>query len=92
MREPSDYCGWARIGPKQRYGASSKNLKEHRDLILNWFEARGMLALGAVEGLNTRCKLTLRKAFGFKTVENVELQLYHVLGHLPEPPITHRFC
>jgi hypothetical protein len=27
-------------------------LRRHRELILNWFRARGQLSAGAVEGLN----------------------------------------
>jgi transposase len=71
----------------------AKTLQTHRSLILNWFYARDeALALGAVEGFNTRAKLTTRKAFGFRSEEIVILQLYHVLGRLPLPKIAHRFC
>lgn len=71
----------------------AKMLQSHRSLILCWFYAREEgLALGAVEGFNNRSKLTIRKAFGFRSEEAVILQLYHVLGKLPEPKITHRFC
>jgi len=45
-----------------------------------------------VEGLNYRIKLTIRKAYGFKTLEAAEIALYHALGRLPEPELTHEFC
>jgi hypothetical protein len=32
-----------------------------------------------------------RKAYGLKTFKTLELALYHNLGVLPEPEITHRF-
>ena len=51
-----------------------------------------MISLGAVEGLNTRLKLTVRKSFGFRTLKATEIALYHAMGDLPEPPTTHRFC
>ena len=70
----------------------ARSLREHRDLILNWFRAKGTVSSGSVEGLNNRAKLTIRKAFGFRTYEAQELALYHTLGALPEPKFTHEFC
>ena len=69
-----------------------KTLREHRDLILNWFRAKGTVSAGSVEGLNNKAKLTLRKAYGFRTYEAIEIALYHTLGELPEPKFTHEFC
>jgi transposase len=67
-------------------------LREHRDLILNWFRAKGMVSAGSVEGLNNKAKLTIRKAYGFRTYKAIEIALYHTLGDLPEPNSTHEFC
>ena len=67
-------------------------LREHRDLILNWFRAKGMVSAGSVEGLNNKAKLTIRKAYGFRTYKAIEIALYHTLGDLPEPEFTHEFC
>ena len=47
---------------------------------------------GAVEGLNNKAKLTTKKAYGFRTYRCLEIALYHTLGHLLEPEVTHRFC
>ena len=44
------------------------------------------------EGFNNKVKLTTRKAYGFRTFEAVQLALYHNLGALPDPELTHRFC
>jgi len=33
----------------------------------------------------------MRKAYGYRTYEMLELSLYHVLGKLPEPQLNHRF-
>jgi transposase len=68
------------------------SLRSHRELILNWFRARGEISNGAVEGLNNKIKTTARKSYGFKSVEVLEVALYHTLGNLPLPPVTHRFC
>jgi transposase len=70
----------------------AKTLRSHRTLILNWFEARGALSSGVVEGMNNKVKLTTRKSYGFRTEDAVKLALYHNLGALPEPNFTHRFC
>jgi len=37
-------------------------------------------------------KLTMRKAYGFRTIECLQIALYHELGKLPEPEFDHRFC
>jgi transposase len=70
----------------------AKSLRKHRELILNWFRARKQYNSGMVEGMNLRVKLCFRKAFGFRTLRAIETALYHQLGQLPEPEITHRFC
>lgn len=68
------------------------SLRSHRSLILNWFRARGTISAGIVEGFNNKAKLTTRKAYGFRTLEAARLALYHTLGALPEPKLTHEFC
>jgi len=70
----------------------ARMLRGHRELLLNWFRAKGQLSSGSVEGLNTKAKLTTRQAFGFRTYPALELALYHTLGALPEPEVTHKFC
>ena len=70
----------------------AKMLRNHEMLILNWFVAEGTLSSGAVEGMNLKAKNTMRKAYGFKSLESLQLAFYHTLGDLPEPPVgTHRF-
>ncbi len=70
----------------------ARSLREHMPLIMNWFKARGVISLGAVEGLNNKEKLIVRKAYGFRTYEAAEIALYHTMGALPEPERSHRFC
>jgi transposase len=72
----------SRIGPMKKIGRS---LRRHRHLILNWCRARGTISAGVVEGFNGKAKLTIRKAFGFRTPQGIEIALFHVLGRLPEP-------
>jgi len=69
----------------------AKSLRKHRPLILNWYKAKGNISQAAVEGMNNKSKLTIRKAYGFRTFRVAEIALYHTLGKLPEPEFTHRF-
>lgn len=69
----------------------ARMLRSHRELLLNWFRARGAISSGVVEGFNNKAKLTIRKAYGFRSFRAVEVALYHALGALPEPEVTHRF-
>jgi transposase len=70
----------------------ARSLRKHRPLLLNWFRAKGAISAGIVEGFNNKAKLTMRKSYGFREYETIELALYHQLGGLPEPESTHRFC
>lgn len=79
----------SRIKPMKKV---AKMLRSHRTLILNWFRTKDQVVLGAVEGLNNKAKLTIKKAYGFKNYEVIKVALYHTLGDLPEPKGTHRFC
>jgi transposase len=79
----------SRIEPMRKI---ARSLRSHRQLLLNWFEARGAIALGAVEGLNNKLKVVTRRAYGFRSFRKAEVALYHALGNLPEPDSAHRFC
>lgn len=70
----------------------AKTLRAHKPLILNWFKAKKAFSSGIVEGLNNKAKVTTRKSYGFRTYRGVKIALYHALGNLPTPPMTHRFC
>lgn len=78
----------SKIGPLKK---EAKTLRRHKELILNWFRAKKMFSSGVVEGLNTKVKLTVRKSYGFRTYKCAEIALYHTLGKLPEPKLTHEF-
>ena len=70
----------------------ARMLRSHRDLILNWFRARGQFSSGVVEGFNGKARVITKRAYGFRTAAALEVALYHTLGDLPEPELTHRFC
>ena len=70
----------------------ARTIRSHKELIKNWFKARNVISLGAVEGLNNKLKVVTRRAYGFKRPEVLQIALYHTLGKLPERDSTHRFC
>jgi transposase len=87
--------GWCRLAMRSRIEPMKKvarMLRSHRELLLNWFRAKGEISGAVVEGYNNRAKLTTRKAYGFRTFDAAQVALYHTLGALPEPEWTHRFC
>lgn len=69
-----------------------KTIKKHQPLIMNWFKAKKQYSSGSVEGLNRRINLVTRRAYGYKSYETLEIALFHTMGALPEPKMTHRFC
>jgi len=79
----------SRLEPIKRV---ARSIRRHRRLVLNWFEAKKEFSAGIVEVLNYKIKLTLRKAYGFRELKVAETALYHALGRLPEPKLTHEFC
>jgi transposase len=87
-----DWCAKvmrSRIEPMKKV---ARMLRSHEELLLNWFEAKGTVSAGSVEGLNYNAKLTMKKAYGFQTLTGVKIALYHRLGALPEPECAHEFC
>jgi transposase len=70
----------------------ARSLRQHEELLINWFRAKGTISAGIVEGFNNKAKLAMRKSYGFRTSRGIEAALYHQLGDLPEPESTHKFC
>jgi transposase len=79
----------SRLAPLKKV---ARSLRTHRALLLNWFHAKGTISAGIIEGFNNKAKLTMRKSYGFREYETIELALYHQLGNLPQPELAHRFC
>ena len=69
----------------------ARTLKRHRHLLLNYFEAQKQFSNSIVEGLNNKLKLTLKRSYGFRTDLARKVALFHALGKLPEPNLTHSF-
>jgi transposase len=87
--------GWVARAMRSRLEpikAVARSIRNHRELILNWFKAKKEFNSGIVEGLNYKIKLTIRKAYGYRELKVAEIAIYHALGQLPEPELAHRFC
>lgn len=69
----------------------AKTIRAHKALILNWFEAKNQISLGAVEGQNNKAKVVIRKSYGFRSAEVLKITLYHKLGKLPIPQLAHEY-
>jgi transposase len=77
----------SRIEPMKK---TARSLRQHRELILNYFRAQTLISTGVLEGLNNKAKVTIRKTCGFRSYYRVlELALYHSLGKLHKPESTH---
>jgi transposase len=79
----------SRLDPFKKFVGT---IRRHQPLILNWFKAEKAYSSGVVEGLNRKVNLVTRKAFGFRSYDVLEIALFHTMGELPEPELTHRFC
>ena len=40
----------------------ARSLRQHRELILNYFRAQKLISSGVVDGLNNKAKVTMRKS------------------------------
>jgi transposase len=85
------WCAEAMASRLEPIKKVARTLRKHRPYLINWFRARGQLSAGAVEGLNNKAKLTIRKGYGFRSFHCLRIALYHTLGDLPEPEFTHKF-
>ena len=78
----------SRLPPLRKF---AKTLRAHEPLILNWFIFKKAFSSAAVEGLNNKVRVVTRRSYGFKSFHVLEIVLYHTLGKLPEPELTHKF-
>lgn len=79
----------SRIDPIKEF---VKTIRNHQPLIMNWFIAKKAFSSGSVEGLNRKINLVTRKSYGFRSYEVLKIALFHTMGDLPEPEISHKFC
>lgn len=78
----------SRIEPMKKV---ARMLRAHKQLLGNYFQAKKQYTSAIVEGHNLKCGLVMRRAYGLRTYQALEVALYHNLGDLPMPTLTHRF-
>ena len=78
----------SRIEPMKKM---ARSLRNHRELILNYFRAQKMLSSGVVEGLNNKAKVTMRKSCCSRTYRVLELAIWQAArtGVYPRFLLTH---
>ena len=54
--------------------------------MLAWIELR--ISNGSLEGLNTKIKAVVRRAYGFRNPVNHIAAIFHACGNLPDPLST----
>ncbi|KRP34499.1 MAG: transposase [Opitutaceae bacterium BACL24 MAG-120322-bin51] len=79
----------SRLEPMKKF---VRTLRNHEELLMNYFKAGKGYSSGIVEGLNLKINLGIRKAYGYRSFDIMKVALLHQLGDLPEPEFTHRFC
>lgn len=79
----------SRIEPMKKV---ARMLRNHEDLLLNYFRAKRQYTNAMVEGMNHKARVALARSFGHRSFDVLKLVLYHNLGDLPEPHSSHKFC
>jgi len=71
-------------------------LRSHRELIGNYFLAKKLYNSGVgpplVEGLNLKCNLVKRRAYGPRAFHAPQVALYLNFSAPPEAELAHSFC
>lgn len=75
----------SRMEPIKIFARSGRT---HRELLLNYFRAREEFSSRIIEGLNNKAKITMRKAYGYRSFR---ISQFHVLGKRPEPKLARDF-
>ena len=79
----------SRLEPMKRV---ARMLRRHEPYLLNYVRARWTISSGKVEAMNGNARVLTRGAYGFRTFPVIKTLLFHRLGKLPEPPLTHSFA
>jgi transposase len=85
----STWLSWASHSRLQPFVEFARMVRRHKKGILNWFEMG--INNGMVEALNRKAKLIAARAYGYRTPHTFALAMYHCLGNLEMPTLTHKF-
>ncbi len=67
-------------------------LRNHEDLLMNYFKVGKLYNIGIVEGLNLRINLCMRKAYGYRNFDLLQGSLYHHLKTCQTPNLPTNFA
>src|SRR4029077_5668507 len=57
----------------------ARTVRSHRELLLNYSRARKEFSSGVIEALNNKAKVTMRKAYRYRTFRIAELSLIYFM-------------
>jgi transposase len=78
----------SRLEPMKKF---VRTLRKHEELLMNYFKAGKHYNSEIVEGLNLRIHLCMRKAYGYRSFELLQITLFHTLGHIARSTSTNKF-
>jgi hypothetical protein len=78
----------SRIEPMRKI---ARSLRNHRELILNYFRAQKLLSSGVVEGLNNKAKVTEKNPTAFAPTASSNSPSITHLASSPSRSLTHDF-
>jgi transposase len=61
----------------------ARMLRQHEELLLNYFPAKRQYRSAMVEGMNLKARVSLARSFRHRSFDVLQLVLYHNLGKLP---------
>ncbi len=89
-----DWCTRTMCSPLHPMKNVARMVRSHRELILELVPRPGKFFSGVVEGFNGKTRAVIRRAYGFRTSEALEVALYHIFGarmsHSPPPALRGR--
>ena len=63
----------SRLEPMKKFVST---LRQHEDLLMNYFKAKKQYTSGIVEGLNLKVNLSMRKAYGFRSFDVLKIAYF----------------
>ncbi|MBK9753434.1 MAG: transposase [Nannocystis sp.] len=64
-----DWCRGVKASRIEPLAKVARTLEKKQDLVLNWFRANAAISSGAVEGLNNKVKVIVRRSYGFRSYD-----------------------
>ena len=79
----------SRLDPLKKF---VRTLRNHKNLLMNYLKTGKRYTSGIVEGLNLHINLCMRKAYGYRSFELLQISFFRTLGDLPELTLIPKLC